>query len=171
MNKLAELIEAMSRYESGVPSRVGHFLKVYGYAKTIGELEGLPSDIQAVLEAAAIVHDIGIKPSVEKYGSSAGKHQEQEGPPAARDLLEQLGFEAALIERVCFLVGHHHTYAGVDGLDYQILLEADFLVNMLEEAMTVPAIQSAYDNVFKSETGRRLCRHQYLPAPINASPQ
>ena len=24
---------------------------------------------------------------------------------------------------------HHHTYTGVDGIDYQILLEADYLVN------------------------------------------
>ncbi|GHU94955.1 HD family phosphohydrolase [Clostridia bacterium] len=165
MKKLSELIKLMSEYESGVPHRVQHFLKVYGFAKTIGELEGLPSDVQFILETAAIVHDIGIKPSIEKYGSSAGKYQEQEGGTVAKAMLVQLGFDATVIDRICFLVRHHHTYTDVDGLDYQILLEADFLVNMLEEKMTQPTIRSAYDKVFKTEAGKQLCRYQYLCVP------
>jgi HD superfamily phosphodiesterase len=162
VNKLAELIQAMTEYESGVPHRAQHFLKVYGYAKTIGELEGLPPGLQFILETAAIVHDIGIKPSLEKYGSSAGKHQEELGPAIAQGLLNQLNFDPAVTRRVCFLVGHHHTYTAIDGLDYQILVEADFLVNMLEEEMTEAAIQSVYHKVFKTQSGKRLCRTMYL---------
>jgi HD superfamily phosphodiesterase len=162
MKLLSELIEKMTEYERGVPERVGHFLKVYGYARTIGELENLPAAMRFTLETAAIVHDIGIKPSLEKHGSSAGKLQEQEGVAPAREVLGGLEFPSDVIDRVCFLVAHHHTYAEVDGLDYQILLEADFLVNMLEEKMPQTAIQSAYDKVFKTETGKRLCRYQYL---------
>ena len=37
-----------------------------------------------------------------------------------------------MIRRVEYLVGHHHTYKDIDGLDYQILVEADFLVNILK---------------------------------------
>jgi len=59
-------------------------------------------------------------------------------------------------------VEHHNTYTGVDGLDWQTLLEADFLVNMLEEEMSVETIKSAYDKVFKTKTGRRLCEEMYL---------
>ncbi|MDR1205478.1 MAG: HD domain-containing protein [Peptococcaceae bacterium] len=162
MIKLSRLIDAMTEYERGVPHRVGHFLKVHGCAKTIGELENLREDTLFILETAAIVHDIGIKPSLEKYKSSAGKYQEREGGAAAREMLGRLGFEPAVIDRVVFLVEHHHTYTGVDGPDYQILLEADFLVNMREEEMTRPAIEAAYRNVFRTAAGKRFCERLYL---------
>ena len=29
------------------------------------------------------------------------------------------------VERICFIIGHHHTYKAIDGLDFQILVEAD----------------------------------------------
>ncbi|MDR1580195.1 MAG: hypothetical protein LBS35_07545 [Synergistaceae bacterium] len=50
-------------------------------------------------------------------------------------MLGRLGFSPDITERVVYLVEHHHTYSDVDGPDYQILLEADFLVNMHEEEM------------------------------------
>ena len=60
------LVEEMMKYERGIPHRVNHFLKVYSFAKVIGELEQLGRDMQDTLETAAIVHDIGIRPSVER---------------------------------------------------------------------------------------------------------
>jgi HD superfamily phosphodiesterase len=151
----ARLIEAMIEHERGVPRRVGHFLKVYAYAQALGELEGLDPGARFILETAALVHDIGIKPSLAKYGSSAGRHQEREGPGLARSLLENLGYETEVIDRVCYLVGHHHSYAGIDGPDYQILVEADFLVNMHEEGLSPEAIRTARDKYFKTGAGRR----------------
>lgn len=78
----------------------------------------------------------------EKYGSTAGKYQEQEGGPLAEQILHELGIGAGIIERVRFLVEHHHTYTGVDGMDYQILLEADFLVNAYEDELSPAALRS-----------------------------
>ena len=43
------------------------FLKVYSYAKTIGEMENLDEKMQEILEVTAVLHDIGIKVSEEKY--------------------------------------------------------------------------------------------------------
>ncbi|MDR3270951.1 MAG: HD domain-containing protein [Peptococcaceae bacterium] len=159
---LTPLIQAMIAYEQGAPQRVGHFLKVYGYAKTIGELENLPPEVQFSLETAAIVHDIGIQPSLAKYGSSAGTYQEREGGAIARSMLASLGFAPEVIERVVYLVEHHHTYQDVNGNDYQILLEADFLVNMLEEEMSPAAIAAVYARVFQTEAGKQMCRLLYL---------
>ena len=130
MDTISRLIAKMVEYETGSPSRVQHFLKVYGFAQAIGRMEGLEERTQAVLETAAVVHDIGIKPSLEKYGSSAGNYQEQEGPAPAAQMLAGLGLDQAFVDRVCYLVGHHHTYTNIDGMDYQILIEADFLVNI-----------------------------------------
>ena len=170
MGLLSLLVQEMIKYEKGVPQRAGHFLKVYGYAKSIGELENLPEDVQLILETAAIVHDIGIKPSLQKYGSSAGSYQEREGGPAAREMLVRLGFSAEVTDRVAYLVGHHHTYSNVDGLDYQILLEADFLVNMLESEMAREEICSAYDKVFRTLSGKRFCALLYLSDETGAQP-
>lgn len=105
------------------------------------------------LAAAAIVHDIGIHPAIEKYGSSLGKLQEQEGPAPARAMLCDLGFDTQTIERVAFLVGHHHTYDAIDGTDYQILVEADFLVNLYEDDCSENAVLAAREKVFRTRTG------------------
>lgn len=163
MNLHARLTEAMIEYEKGGVNRIEHFLKVYGYAKTIGELEKLDHSTQFILEAASLVHDIGIKSSLEKYGSSAGEYQELEGPIAARPMLETLGFESPDIDRICYLIAHHHTYSDIDGLDYQILVEADFLVNIREDEFSMESIQNVYDRIFKTGSGKHFLKALYLP--------
>lgn len=162
MSKQAELTQAMIAYEADCPARVHHFLKVLAFAQTLAELEDIQPETAAVLSAAAIVHDIGIRPSLEKYGSAAGPHQEAEGPPLARAMLTSLGYAPAVIERVCYLVGHHHSYDAIDGIDYQILVEADFLVNIHEGAYTREATQAALDNVFRTQSGKALLQTLYL---------
>jgi len=116
--------EKMIEYYAGDARRIHHFLKVHSFAKLIGEMEGVTGEELEILEVAALVHDIGIKNSEKKYGYNTGKTQEKEGPPEAEKLLIPLTDDAAFIERVCYLVGHHHTYSNIDGMDYQILVEA-----------------------------------------------
>lgn len=152
----------MIEYYSGDPKRIQHFIKVHSFAKMIGELEELDSNTQNILEIAAIVHDIGIKTSEEKYGNCNGKLQEQEGPAIAEPMLVTLNIDAKIIERVCYLIGHHHTYNNIDGLDYQILVEADFLVNMYEDGMNKEAIESACNKVFRTKSGIQLCNIIFL---------
>ncbi len=152
-----KLLEAMIVHDGGVPRRIQHVIKVYQFAKMIGEQEGLDEETQYILETAAIVHDIGIRPALEKYGSSAGNLQEQEGPAIARQALSRLGYDESVIKRVCYLVGHHHTLREVDGMDYQILLEADFLVNLYEDGCDREAVRHTYETVFRTKTGKRIC--------------
>lgn len=155
---LSKLMLEMTRYDAGDPHRIQHFTKVHAFAKQIGTLSGLPADAMRILEAAALTHDIGIKASMEKYGGCAGELQEKEGPPIAREMLTRLGFDEPLIERVCYLIAHHHTYKNIDGLDYRILVEADFLVNLFEHASGAEAIRRAYDTMFVTDAGREICR-------------
>ncbi|HIZ76996.1 MAG TPA: HD domain-containing protein [Firmicutes bacterium] len=157
----AQLMAAMITYYQGDPKRVHHFLKVHDFAAAIGVLEALDPQTQWILETAAIVHDIGIKISEEKYGNCNGKHQEEEGPPLARKMLEELGFEASVIDRVCYLVGHHHSYSHIDGIDHQILVEGDFLVNLYEDEAPRHAVEKAYRTIFHTETGRQFCRESF----------
>lgn len=157
-----KLIEKMMEYYAGDPKRVQHFLKVYEFAKLIGESESLDTETMHILRTAAIVHDIGIKISEEKYGSSNGKYQEKEGPAVAEPMLLALGYDEAVIDRVLFLIAHHHTYNEIEGLDYQILVEADFLVNLFEDGSSREAAQKVQKNIFKTNTGMKYLSDLFL---------
>lgn len=169
MNRHNELYFAMTDFFAGDVPRIQHFVKVYSFAKLIGEEEGLDRRTQEILEAAALVHDIGIKPAEEKYGRSDGKLQEQEGPALAEKMLQGLGFEEDVIKRVSYLVGHHHTYTNIDGPDYRILVEADFLVNYFENGMKKETIQKSVEKIFRTKMGLRLVGDMYLRSPRKLS--
>lgn len=156
--QLDDLFMDMIAYYDGDPKRIQHFTKVHSYARLIGIGEKFDDASLFILEAAAYTHDIGIRVAEEKYGRCDGKLQEQEGPIIAQKMLSQLGFENYIVERICFLIGHHHTYDNIDGLDYQILVEADFLVNLYEDDAGNRAIDKAYKRIFKTETGKKIFR-------------
>lgn len=158
---ISSLIDEMIAYDKGDPRRIQHFMKVHDFARTIGQLEGLDDDTLYILESAAVVHDIGIHVCEEKYGSCEGKLQEKEGPALAKEMLERLGYEQEVIKRICYLVGHHHTYTNIDDMDYQILVEADFLVNLYEDKVSLDAVHKAYQNIFKTESGKKICRDMF----------
>lgn len=161
MNQIDKLFTAMMEYDKKDARRIQHFTKVYEYARLIGRMEGLDEETQEILEAAAIVHDIGIHKAEEKYGRCTGKYQEIEGPGEAETLLSSLGWPENVISRVSYLVGHHHTYSNIDGADYQILVEADFLVNLHEEN-TPPEIQrEVYGRIFRTESGKKLFKTMF----------
>ena len=152
-----ELIIKMTEFNAGDPKRIQHFIKVFEFAHVIGVMERLNEQQLRILDMASIMHDIGIRPSEIKYGRCDGKLQEQEGPFYAKDMLA--GFPEVSsdeVERVCYLIAHHHTYDNVDGLDYRILLEADFLVNAMEDNLDKEAIIAFRDKVFETMTGLHL---------------
>ena len=70
---LEELMMKMIEFDYGDPKRIQHFIKVHSFSKLIGEKEGLDTHTLFVLEAASILHDIGIRVSEEKYGFQNGK--------------------------------------------------------------------------------------------------
>ena len=160
-DRIGAVFDEMVRFDAGDARRIQHFVKVHAFARRIGRREGLDAGTQEILEIAALTHDIGIRLAEEKYGSCTGPQQEREGPPAAAELLGHLGFEKALVDRVCYLISHHHTYDKIDGADYRILVEADFLVNLFEDAASEEAVRHAYDALFRTEAGRALCRAMF----------
>ena len=161
MNNLDLLYQNMIDYYEGDAKRIQHFVKVHSFASLIAHMERLSDEQLIVLEAAAYVHDIGIKPAERLYGSSNGKYQEMLGPAQAEIMLKKCGFTDEQIKRICYLVGHHHTYTDIDAPDYQILVEADFLVNLYEDNSSAEAIKYAYENIFKTKTGKGICKTMY----------
>lgn len=159
---LNRLCKETIAYDCGDPKRIQHFIKVHAFAKLIAESEGVDAHTRFVLEAAAYLHDIGIHKAEDLLGDCGGKNQEKLGPGEAAPILERCGFSEADAQRVCFLIAHHHTYTGIDGVDWQILLEADMLVNLFEDGAGEHAARSALERVFKTEAGRELCRQMFL---------
>lgn len=161
MNSIDELTMRMIELYCGDAARIQHFIKVHSLAKLIGNMSSLDHGTMMILECAALVHDIGIHESERLYGSCEGPLQEQVGPPMAHRMLWDLNFSQDIIDRVCYLVGHHHTYDGIDGVDYQILVEADFLVNFHEGFSSLETIRTTYNRIFKTAAGRQICRKMY----------
>lgn len=153
MVSIPELIQRAVAFDHGDARRIQHFLKVYTYADTIGKLEHIPAETQEILTVATVLHDIGIHAAEEKYGSSSGHYQEIEGPKPAREILEAMNAPEPLIQRVCYLIAHHHTYHDIDGIDYQILLESDFLVNAYEDSLPKDNIRNFRDKIFRTKSG------------------
>ncbi len=161
MSDISQLLGAMISYYRGDARRIHHFIKVHDLARTIGRLEGLDEETLYILEAAAAVHDIGIRICELKYGKCDGKLQEEEGPGLAKDMLTALGFDEKVISRVCWLVGHHHTYRQIGGWDHQILIESDLLVNLYEDGASEEEIRYACESIFVTETGKLFCHKMF----------
>ena len=159
---ISDIMRGMIAYSDGNLHDIAHFMKVYAFAHTIGIGENLTDTERETLEIAAILHDIACPLCREKYGNTNGKHQEEEGGPLTEAFLESFDLPEEMAKRVIYLVSHHHTYTDVDGRDYQILLEADFLVNADEGGMPMDAIQSARERIFKTDTGTTLLDEIYL---------
>lgn len=159
---ISSAIEKMTEFYKGNLHDIEHFLKVWAFAKTIGEQEKLDGHTQQNLELTSVIHDIACPLCREKYGNTNGKNQEIESPPLVEEFLSDLTVSDTDKERISWLAAHHHTYTNVDGLDYQILLEADFLVNAGESGFKRSAIEDAVKNIFKTETGIRLLKSIYL---------
>ena len=154
--QIAAALLKMFNANRGDQKRIEHSLKVYGYAQLLGRMEGLNPDQQFVLELTAILHDIGIHVAEAKFGYCDGQLQEVEGPPVAREILNNIDVSQEVIDRVCFIVSKHHTFPAIDGIDFQLLVEADFLVNSVEEEVSPEGIKRFVELNFKTESGRKV---------------
>ena len=154
--RISEILEKMIAFSEGNIHDIDHLIRVWTYAKTIGELEGLDSETQAVLEIAAITHDIACPLCREKYGSTNGKYQEREGEPMVRIFLADTDMSAEQIDRIAWLVAHHHTFSDIDGLDYQILVEADYIANASENGYSRENVTNFMAKIMRTESGKRI---------------
>jgi HD superfamily phosphodiesterase len=153
---------AMEAYFGADGRRIAHACQVAANAREL--LAYIDADPTVTL-AAAYLHDIGIPEAERRYGSCAGPHQEELGPPVARAILERLEAPPALVETVCTLVGRHHTPGGVDSPEFRILWDADALVN-LEEVVpgkTAEQLRSILGKWLVTEPGYRRALQIYLP--------
>ena len=168
---IAELTLRMIDYSKGNLRDICHFLKVHAYAATIGQLEGLDTDTQYLLEATALVHDIAIPTCRVKYGKAPGYLQEQESDAVVRAFFADTDMPTETVDRIAFLCAHHHSPSPVYGMDHQILLEADYLVNAHEADFTREHILATRDGMFRTSAGLTILNSAFsekLSGPLEA---
>jgi putative nucleotidyltransferase with HDIG domain len=151
----------MKKYFGTDFKRVHHAIEVARFAEKILKMEG---GNPLVVMAAAYLHDIGIHEADRKYGSHSGHYQEMEGPGIAGGILERLNVPKQVIDEVCDIIGHHHSPREEETLHFQILYEADGLVNIEEEGISKDRekVEQLIGKVFRTVTGKRLVEELYL---------
>jgi len=157
-----DILESAIIYNGNDIKRINHLLKVFSFAHHIGIMEKCDMTIQEIIDISAILHDIGIHEAERKHNSNAGNWQEIEGPPVANELLKNFNLDDSIKDRILFLIGHHHQYKVIDGIDFQILVEADFLVNIFEDGMDEHSIKNIKEKIFKTKSGNKLLEKLYL---------
>ncbi len=153
-----KLIGYMADVFGSDQKRIDHARAVLNYAEQILSAEG---GDPLVVKASAILHDIGILEAERKYSSSAGKYQEIEGPPIAREILEKCGLDETLIEHICKIIANHHSAADIDTLEFKIVWDADWLVNFPDEFPETDKKkkQELINKIFKTDKGRELANN------------
>jgi len=163
MDKALEnkIIEKMKKYFDYDKKYIDHALNVLEYAKEILEHENGDSKI---VFSAAILHDIGIKVCKKKYNSTGGQLQEKEGPPIARKILKELDVDSKIIDEVCDIIASHHSPGEIDTLNFKIIWDADWLVNLGDEynIKDKMKLEKLINKIFLTRSGKKIAKSIYL---------
>jgi hypothetical protein len=156
-----KLIEEMKKTFGPDEKRIKHALAVLDYAEQIQAVEG---GDPLVVKAAAILHDIGIQEAERKYGSAAGKYQQIEGPPIAKDILKRYDIDAEAVEHICKIIANHHSAKDIDTTEFRIILDADRIVNISERHPDADGdkLRKIVVNKFKTNEGGRIAEKLFL---------
>lgn len=164
LSLIDKVMLAMIEFSKGNLHDIAHLQKVHSFASLIGRQENLSDKEQLTLELAALVHDIGCPICREKYGHTQGPFQEKEGALLVPDFLKTYAkeLEDEVICKVQYLVAHHHSFhlIGNDRI-FQILVEADYLVNAHESSYPIDKIAFVSRELFKTKTGLHLLNKMY----------
>jgi HD superfamily phosphodiesterase len=148
---------------SSIPTGIKHTLTVLENARIIIWAEKLNWQSAVIVELSAVLHDIGAVEAQRKHGSMDGRFREQEGPAIALDIMKKHDYEQSVVDRVCFIIAHHHTLEKIDGKDFQILWEADLIENMqvMEVIKDAGRLKQFISDNFKTDSGKNLAFQRY----------
>ena len=57
---------------------------------------------------------------------------------------------------------YHHTFSDIKGIDYQILVEADFIANASENGYDNTKIENFTNRIVKTRAGKELIRSIFI---------
>ena len=159
---ITKIIEEMKEVFKEIPFGIEHTLKVLQNAEDIMKGENIEEE-KELITIVAILHDIGAVEAQKKYGSIDGVYQEKEGPAVVREILQRVGYNKNA-DRICFIVGNHHTPSKIDGIDFQIQWEADLLENLMvmDKHKEQQKIKKCIEENFKTVTGKKIAYDRFI---------
>ncbi|MCL5674582.1 MAG: HD domain-containing protein [Candidatus Omnitrophica bacterium] len=155
-----KLVKELEEYFGSDTKRIIHAKNVLGFAEEL--LKNEKADWQIVIPAS-ILHDVGIKAAEEKYGSSAGRYQEKEGPDIAKKILMKAGLKKDDVDEICNIIANHHSPGKIDSDNFRVLYDADWLVNLKEEAdiKDKDRLKALINKIFLTQTGKAMAKKIY----------
>jgi putative nucleotidyltransferase with HDIG domain len=158
-----KVAEGMMTYFNTDSRRIDHASRVALYAEKLAAEEG---GDPAVVIPAAYLHDIGIKEAERKHNSTAARYQHEEGPPIARAILEKLAATGDLIAEVCDIVGHHHNPRPEESINFKVVYDADFIVNIEDSlrahTITARTVRKLVSKRFLTSSGKKTAYNIFL---------
>jgi hypothetical protein len=156
-----EIIKKMITYFDYNSNHINHAYRVLHYAE---EIFGIEKGNPDVVISSAILHDIGIPNCEKKYKSIEGQLQEIEGPPVAREILKSLGIDEEITKEVCEIIGCHHSPGEIDTINFKIMWDADWLVNLPDvyDVKDRVKLQVIISETFMTQAGAKIAKELYL---------
>ena len=157
-NKIIKKMMEVFEYKN---IHINHTYRVLDYAQDISVIEKGNPDI---VVPSAILHDIGIPACEKKYKSIEGQLQEIEGPPIAKNILESLNLKEETIKEVCGIVGSHHSPGEIESINFKIMWDADWLVNLPDvyDIKDTEKLAEIINKTFMTETGLKKAKEFFL---------
>ena len=157
-NKIIRKVMEVFEYNN---IHINHTYRVLDYAQDISVIEKGNPDI---VVPSAILHDIGIPACEKKYKSTEGQLQEIEGPPLAKNILESLNLKEETIKEVCGIVGSHHSPGEIETINFKIMWDADWLVNLPDvyDIKDKKKLAEIINKTFMTETGIKKAKEFFL---------
>ncbi|MCE5219680.1 MAG: HD domain-containing protein [Clostridium sp.] len=164
MNKEIIINKMKSAFETTIPSEIDYALKVLKNAEIIMDGENVKGRERYLISVTAILHDIGMINAKKKYGLTFGHYQEKEGPNAAKELLVGEGLSDDEIERICYIIGNHHSPNKVEGMDFQIQWEADLIeaLKKLDKENIQDKLEKIINKNFKTKSRFELAKKIFI---------
>ena len=160
--KINEIMLKMISESDGNLDDIEHYVKVTCYARMIADAEGLDEKTKWLCEAEAIVHDISCPLCRKKYGNTNHKMQEKESEALLREFFAGTDVSEEDLERIIAVISRHHSPHLIDGIDNQILIEADYLVNANQSSYPAAAIHTFRNTYFRTACGTKMLDLMYV---------
>ena len=137
---------------------MSHALKVARYAEQILKMEG---GNPLIVLGASYLHGMAVHKRGKRSEGTPVHVQDGEGLAAAKAILEKLSVEKEIADEICDILGHLDRPREQDGLNFQIVYEAEWLATAEEKGISTDREKDAefIDRVFRTVTGKQMARN------------
>lgn len=162
--RVQQTMKRMIDYYAACDStQIAHTLCVHEYTRMLAMRERYDERKRGLLEIAALLHDIGCPSAKWKYGDSLPIHQQQEGMCIAADWFasDPSWLDTQEAQWVVDVVGAHHNAVQAEVLGFEVLYEADLIVNLFEGYYPVDYADVYYHKMVRTKSGKQLFRQLF----------